>query len=212
MRKFFLSILKRFFFLITLGIAHICSTLIRVAKVFQRRILPSLKYIIVGDYAVGKTSLCNVFAENRFQMDYKPTIGVAILTKTVRIFPNMEIKLQIWDLAGQQRFFEVMVDYYKGAKGGAVVFDITRVDSFESVDDWVKTVRKHSGNIPLILVGNKIDLEDLRSVEYEEAVKKANELNLIGYIEASAKVNKNVEEVFVNPIKAYLNKVLSSRG
>jgi len=208
-KKFFLFLLVEIFPTVKGASITVCSS--RWRNVFQRRILPSLKYIIVGDYAVGKTSLCNVFAENRFQKDYKPTIGVAILTKTIRVLPNMEVKLQIWDLAGQQRFFEVMVDYYKGAKGGAVVFDITRVDSFESVDDWVETVRKHSGDIPLILVGNKIDLEDLRSVEYEEAVKKAVSLNLIGYIETSAKLNKNVEDVFVKPIREYLNRVLPNK-
>ena len=179
---------------------------------FQRRLVPTVKYIIVGDYAVGKTSLCKVFAHDMFQVEYKPTIGVDILTKTIKIGSKTEVKLQIWDLAGQQRFFEVMADYYKGAKGGAVVFDITRLESFESVVDWVKTVRKHSGDIPLILVGNKIDLETLRIVEREEATEAAKKLKLIGYIETSAKLKRNVSEVFVRPIKEYFDKVFSSKS
>lgn len=184
---------------------------IEVPSLFQRRTIPSLKFIIVGDYAVGKTSLCKVFAQDMFQVEYKPTIGVDILTKTVEVEKGFTIKLQIWDLAGQQRFFEVMTDYYKGAKGGAVVFDITRLESFESVEEWVETVRNHSGNIPLLLVGNKVDLDELRTITSKEAKEKAKKLNLIGYIESSAKNKINVEDVFLEPMRVYLKKLYKTR-
>ncbi|MGQ4891164.1 MAG: Rab family GTPase [Candidatus Njordarchaeia archaeon] len=171
-----------------------------------RPLAPTWKFIIVGDYAVGKTSLCKVFSGEMFKKEYKPTIGVDIFTRIASITDNFKVRFQIWDMAGQERFKHVMLDYFKGAKAGAVVFDITRLETFESVEEWVQNVRKYSGLIPLILVGNKLDLDDERIVASEEGEELAEKLNLIGYLEASAKLNKNVEAVFIKPIQYFYEK------
>jgi len=171
-----------------------------------RPLAPTWKYIIVGDYAVGKTSLCKVFSGESFKVEYKPTIGVDIFTRLAFIDNNFKVKFQIWDMAGQERFKHVMIDYFRGAKAGAVVFDITRYETYESVGEWVLMVRKNSGAIPLILVGNKLDLEEKRMITAEEGKELAKKLELIGYIEASAKNNINVEKVFIEPIRHYYDQ------
>ena len=174
-----------------------------------RPLPPTWKFIIIGDYAVGKTSLCKVFAGEMFKREYKPTIGVDIFTKVATIDNNFRVRFQIWDMAGQERFKHVMEGYFKGAKAGAVVFDITRLETFESVDEWVEKVRNHSGKIPMILVGNKLDLDDMRIIDDKEALNKVKELELIGYIEVSAKLNKRVNDVFIMPIKHYYDSIKS---
>ena len=169
---------------------------------------PTWKFVIIGDYSVGKTSLCKVFSGGSFVHEYKPTIGVDIFIRTIPVVEGIKITYQIWDLAGQKRFHEVMGRYYNGAKGGAAVFDITRLETFENIPEWVEHLRENidNKNIPLILVGNKVDLEDKRIVSREEAEELAKELKLIGYIEASAKQNLNVEEVFKAPFRTIVEK------
>ena len=167
-----------------------------------------LKVIVVGQYAVGKTSLCRRYAEDKFESDYKMTIGVDVITRVTKIPPVGNIVLQIWDMAGQERFKVLLPSYFNGARVALAVFDITRKDSFDAIPFWVKATREQAGDIPILLVGNKKDLEDQRNVAYEEGEELAKKLNLIGYIEASAKDGKNVKEVFDFPVKYYIERVI----
>ncbi len=153
------------------------------------------KVIVVGDAAVGKTSLMFRFVHGSFQRDYKMTIGVNFATKMVTLDGGTKVKLSIWDTAGQERFHFLLPSYYDGSSGGLVVFDVTRRESFTNLAKWVEQVRGKTGNIPLLIIGNKADLEDLRAVTQEEAKQFAQQ-NGVVYTETSAKTGENVNDVF----------------
>ncbi|MFX1465739.1 MAG: Rab family GTPase [Promethearchaeota archaeon] len=151
------------------------------------------KIVVVGDGAVGKTTLATHFAYGKFIEYYKMTIGVDFFVKDVLIGNNV-IKLQIWDTAGQERFAFIRPTYYSGASGGLMVFDVNRIESFKSLDKWLKEVHTNSGKIPLILLGNKIDL-DIRQVKKSQAENYAKKNDLL-YYETSAKTGEKVFDVF----------------
>jgi Ras-related protein Rab-11A len=133
------------------------------------------KVIVVGDAAVGKTSLMYRFVHGTFQKDYKMTIGVNFATKLLRLENGTNVKLSIWDTAGQERFHFLLPSYYDGSSGGMIVFDVTRRESFQNLPKWLDQVRGKVNNIPLLLVGNKADLGDLRAVQTEEAKQFAQQ-------------------------------------
>ena len=152
------------------------------------------KIVVVGDAAVGKTSLMFRFVHGSFKKDYKMTIGVNFATKLVDL-DGVKVKLSIWDTAGQERFHFLLPSYYDGSSGGLVVFDVTRRDSFLNLPKWLEQIRSKTGNIPLLILGNKADLEDLRAVTNEEAKQFAQQ-NGVVYSETSAKDGANVDDVF----------------
>ena len=123
------------------------------------------KIVLVGDSGVGKTNLLTRFSKNEFSLESKTTIGVEFATKTITTETGHVIKAQIWDTAGQDRYRAIASSYYKGAAGALVVYDITKPQSFENVDKWLKEVRDHGAeNMVLMLIGNKSDLEKDRQV------------------------------------------------
>ncbi|TET75540.1 MAG: GTP-binding protein, partial [Candidatus Heimdallarchaeota archaeon] len=105
--------------------------------------------------------------------------------------------LQLWDIAGQDRFASMRQIFFKGSLGALVTYDITRRQSFENLDTWIREARTESPRIMLMLVGNKNDLEDLRDVSTEEGKKYAKDSGCIGFIETSAKNGINVENAFI---------------
>ena len=158
----------------------------------------TFKLIILRSAAVGKTTLVNSFLEKKLLTDYRPTLGISISTQQYYIqgFKNDIINFLIYDLAGQEFFKRVRHEYYKGANCAFVVYDITRRDTFdEAIDFWYKDARKELGDIPFVLIGNKIDLEDERQILKEEGMKKAEELSSF-FIETSALKNINVQDTF----------------
>jgi small GTP-binding protein len=110
----------------------------------------------------------------------------------------LKITLSLWDIAGQERFDFFKTDFYKGVTAIGLVFDLSRPDTFENIDDYFKDIRKRSGNIPIILVGNKNDLEkDVGIViPREKIIQKVNQYHLLEYIETSALENYNVDQIF----------------
>jgi small GTP-binding protein len=155
------------------------------------------KVIAVGDGAVGKTSITLRFSTGTFRDSYIMTIGVDFAVKSIDVGTTegaRKIKLQIWDTGGQERFSYVRPLYYKGAMGGLVVFDVTQVESFQNLPKWFDEVKKNRGNIPLVLVGNKVDLPD-RKVNAERAREIAKK-NGLQYLETSAKTGESVDKVF----------------
>ncbi|WXG42633.1 MAG: GTP-binding protein [Promethearchaeati archaeon SRVP18_Atabeyarchaeia-1] len=155
------------------------------------------KVIAVGNGAVGKTSITLRFSTGKFRDSYIMTIGVDFAIKTIEVQSRegvKKVKLQIWDTGGQERFSYVRPLYYKGAMGGLVVFDVTQPESFESVPKWFEEVRKNRGDVPLILVGNKVDLDD-RKVSSEQAQQLAKKIG-VKYLETSAKTGESIEKVF----------------
>ncbi|MFX1409417.1 MAG: GTP-binding protein [Promethearchaeota archaeon] len=162
------------------------------------RVETAFKLIILGSAAVGKTTLVRSFLKKEQTQDYRATIGIAISSKKFYIqgFKDEKINFLIYDLAGQEFFKRIRHEYYKGANCAFVIYDITRRDTFdEGIDYWFKDARKELGNIPFVLIGNKLDLEGQREVLKEEGLKKAAELKSF-FIETSALYNINVQDTF----------------
>ncbi|MHA1910877.1 MAG: Rab family GTPase [Candidatus Kariarchaeaceae archaeon] len=155
------------------------------------------KIVLLGNPAAGKTSLIARYMTNKFTQSYSITVGTNISMKSVR-FDTKEIQMAIWDLAGQDSFDSVRHLYYKGARGCVLIFDLTRRETLDSIKDWHAALVKDSfvkSRIPVVIVGNKLDLAAQREVTSEEAQIVADELGAT-YYEASAKTGKTVEEFF----------------
>ena len=154
------------------------------------------KLILGGDGAVGKTSMVHRFVEDSFQTDYKSTIGTSIMKKECE-FEGLKSKVRfvIWDLAGQAQFKRVRQSYLAKAEAGVLVYDVTRKETYENINNWYEEIKKVTPTISLILVGNKIDLEDQRQVSKEQGEVLAEKLE-VSYIETSAKTGENIEDAF----------------
>eukprot|EP01111_Echinosteliopsis_oligospora_P000357 TRINITY_DN1035_c1_g1_i2.p1 TRINITY_DN1035_c1_g1~~TRINITY_DN1035_c1_g1_i2.p1 ORF type:complete len:192 (-),score=42.00 TRINITY_DN1035_c1_g1_i2:50-625(-) len=164
------------------------------------------KYIIIGDTGVGKSCLLLQFTDKNFQPEYDMTIGVEFGARMVNI-EGKQIKLQIWDTAGQESFRAVTRSYYSGAAGALLVYDITRRDTFNHLTSWLEDAKTHANsNMTIILVGNKSDLEQKRAVTYEEGAAFAEEHGLI-FHETSAKTAANVEEAFIKTARKIYEKI-----
>lgn len=153
------------------------------------------KVVVIGDSAVGKTQILSRFTKDEFCFDSKSTIGVEFQTRTVTIKGKV-IKAQIWDTAGQERYRAVTSAYYRGALGAMLLYDITKRPTFDHVVRWVDELRTHADNsIVIMLIGNKVDLVDLRAVPAEDAVEFAEDQGLF-FSETSAFSGDNVDSAF----------------
>ena len=160
------------------------------------------KVIIIGPGAVGKTSLLNRFVHNEFTLKYKLTIGVDFLTKKLEYKPSQIVKLNIWDIGGQERFKFLHRSFYEGALGALLVFDLTREQTFSGMKIWLSEMRGLIKNdIPKVIIGNKTDLiPDIgHIIDRDEVAKYAKNENCF-YIETSAKTGENVEKAFLELI------------
>ena len=152
--------------------------------------MTNIKVVVIGDTAVGKTSISARFVKDEFHEFSESTIGAAFLTKTIN-----DTKFEIWDTAGQERYRSLTPMYYRGAGASLIVFDITDKNSFDNAKSWIKEIQeKARENCIIILVGNKCDLDN-RVISYDIANQYAED-NGIFYIETSAKNNINIENVF----------------
>ena len=166
-----------------------------------------LKMLLLGDAAVGKTSLVKQFIKGSFAKDYKMTIGTDIFTKDV-ITDEHTITLSIWDIAGQERFKFFRQSFYRGSSGAMVVFDLTRYPTFNpNVVNWLKELWGFTGRIPVILIGNKVDLADLRNIRETDVQAFADKIPC-KYIETSAKSGIHVDEAFKDVALFMLEKML----
>ena len=154
------------------------------------------KLLILGDARSGKTSIRRQFCENKFSESYATTIGCEFCTRSFNI-ENKITKLQIWDLAGQERFRSLTRIYYRQTKGAMIVYDVTDRSSFEKVERFIKELRSEAGqDVPIVLVGNKIDLERKR-VPTAEAQKLASKYQKVFQMEVSAKTRQNLDRTFL---------------
>ncbi|KAJ5072555.1 ras-related protein rab-32 [Anaeramoeba ignava] len=169
----------------------------------------SYKVLVVGDVGGGKTSIIQRFVYNSFSRQYKATIGVDFALKVMNLDENTVVRLQLWDIAGQERFGNMTRIYYKQAVGAFVVFDISRSDSFEGAKKWKadidsKVVLPNKDPIPIVLLANKVDLLN-SEVPSEELEKFCQEMGFVTWFATSAKENTNIEEA----MKYLLEKIIS---
>ncbi len=155
----------------------------------------TFKILTIGESGVGKTCVLRRFVENKFLKNHLATIGIDFKTKTLNI-NNQEIKLKIWDTAGQERFRNITTQYYKGADGIVLVYDVTDEASFEKIRDWMDQISSNTqrDEIGLVLLGNKCDM-DPRVVTEDMGNKMAEDLK-ISYFETSALTGQGIKEAF----------------
>jgi Ras-related protein Rab-2A len=166
------------------------------------------KYIIIGDTGVGKSCLLLQFTDKRFQPVHDLTIGVEFGARMINI-DNRQIKLQIWDTAGQESFRSITRSYYRGAAGALLVYDITRRETFNHLTRWLEEARQNANqSMVIMLIGNKSDLDHRRQVSKEEGENFAREHGLI-FLETSAKTAANVEEAFINTAQKIYENIQS---
>jgi Ras-related protein Rab-11A len=166
------------------------------------------KIVLVGDSGVGKTNLLLRYLKNKFDQNSKATVGVEFGSKNITI-DNSIVKAQVWDTAGQERYRSITSAYYKGSHGALVVYDVTKIESFNNIDKWISDLRNNTNEkLVIMLIGNKIDLDKERTVKSEEGQEKSNE-NEVAYIETSALDSRNVEKAFESIVtkihKTYIN-------
>ena len=159
-----------------------------------------IKIIIIGNQSVGKTNLINRYVKGEFSNDYMITIGMDFLTCNLELDDKI-FKLRLWDTAGSEQFRSVTKGYYSNSCCALIVYDITDVNSFISVKQWIEDCHNFaSKNIHLVLVGNKIDLKDQRKVSKEEGEELATEFGM-DFFESSALSGENIDDIFLSICK-----------
>jgi len=169
-----------------------------------------LKVALLGDPAVGKTSLINQYIQHRFKEDYQPTLGVNLVVKKLKIETlNLSAKLVLWDIAGQSKYDLSRAMFFQGCLGALFVYDATRQSTFKNIETkWLRDLQKYSEKKPAyILIGNKIDLEESIAVPTEEGKKLADKMKASDFIETSAKNGENVEEAFIKLVFQVLQNI-----
>jgi small GTP-binding protein len=176
-------------------------------QIYQMRLdsggIYKFKFVIIGDHEVGKTSIIRRFVENKFSFDYRATIGLNILAHSMEFYGN-QIDFSLWDIGAQDYFRRFRKTYYLGTQAAFIVSDISNQTSFDNIKKWYKELQDFVKNkdIPIVIVGNKIDLSVERIVSYQDGVKYVNELAKenhnqdISYIETSARTGENIEDAF----------------
>ncbi len=155
----------------------------------------TLKIIIIGEPAVGKTSLVKKFISGQFSKDYRSSIGTNIFAKKIKLENDIDTSLQLWDIAGQERWTNMRHLYYAGAKGVIIVGDLTRRSTFDQIERfWVPDVNKYCNLAPILLLANKCDLES--QISNSEITSVGERINALSIFNTSAKTGENVESAF----------------
>ncbi|MFW9821409.1 MAG: Rab family GTPase [Candidatus Thorarchaeota archaeon] len=168
------------------------------------------KVILCGDPSVGKTSILARYVDGQFSDIYHQTIGANFLIKEIELSkvidkldiknPKLkndikEFKLYFWDLGGQHDKLFSNEYYFVQAVGAFVVYDVINRESFDNIDFWISKLKEFSGEIPFMIIGNKIDKKDEREVNFEDAKEKSDFYG-VEYIETSALSNQNIDKAF----------------
>ncbi|KAF3333992.1 ras-related protein Rab2BV [Carex littledalei] len=168
------------------------------------------KIVLIGDSGVGKSNLLSRFTRNEFCLESKSTIGVEFATRTLQL-EGKTIKAQIWDTAGQERYRAITSAYYRGAVGALLVYDITKKQTFDNIQRWLRELRDHAdSNIVIMLAGNKTDLTHLRAVQLDDARSLA-EMEVLSFLETSALEATNVDKAF-ETILTEIYRVVSKKA
>jgi small GTP-binding protein len=171
----------------------------------------SCQILLIGDSLVGKTCLIQRYVNGTFKDDYITTVGLDYHTK-LEIINNLNVSVKLWDTAGQERFKALTPSFFRNAEGVVIAYDVTNSESFDNLKFWISSIKTNLFEknifIPIIIIGNKIDLEDMRDISKDIANKFAKENNF-KYFETSAKTGEGVDEAFrdlVNQILANSDK------
>jgi small GTP-binding protein len=167
----------------------------------------TFKISIFGDKKVGKTTLVTRYLTNEFHENIQATLGASIHVKKIDIETG-KITLQVWDFGGHSRFKFLLSSYARGSAGGIFMFDLTNRESLIALKEWLPEFGKSVRQIPLIMVGGKLDLDEQRICKEEEVLDIMKSHNFHKYVECSSKTGENVESVF----RILLLKILKDRG
>ena len=155
----------------------------------------TFKVLMLGDESTEKTSLTIRYISGFYLEDLKLTIGVDFYSKTTT-YRDKRVKLQIWDFGGEERFRFLLHQYCKGANGAFFLYDITNSTTLDHLPDWISIIREHTGDIPIMLIGSKLDLDEFRAVSRDDGILAARKYNLDSFAELSSKTGQNVEKAF----------------
>ena len=156
-----------------------------------------IKLMIIGDSSVGKTNFIFQFTEGRFSSMHVTTVGFDYKSKIIKLPKSKKnVKLQIWDTAGQERYMAINKNLFQKVQGIILMYDLTSRDSFEHVSNWLNLIKQTASSKTVILVANKLDLEeDKRIVSVDEGEKIANDNNIL-FFEGSGSSGQNVDKIF----------------
>ena len=164
-----------------------------------------LRLLIVGDSTVGKTNFIMRFISDKFNESYMTTSGIDLKTKDIEI-KNKNIRIQIWDTAGQEKYRAITRNLFLKVLGVLIIYDITNEKSYNNLKTWVQLIREDCGShMQIIIVGNKCDLDSERKINQEEVLKYARK-EKIEYIETSCKTGENVQKA----VKTICEKILEN--
>ena len=165
----------------------------------------SFKVIVIGDSAVGKSSLTLRGTKDHYKDFYTPTIGFEFLSFNIKIKDQI-VKLQIWDTCGQEVYRSLISSFYRNSSLAIIVYSIDNQESFDNLDSWLDEIKSQTHpNLKIFLIGNKADLEDQRVVKTKDAEELAKEHNIDLFLETSAKTGFNAQEVFVKAAQILLD-------
>ena len=163
------------------------------------------KVVLMGDGSVGKTSLRRTYMGEGFRAQYMITIGADFAVKKMQLEGGHDVSIQIWDLAGQEHFKSVRSTFYKGAQGALAVYSTVERTSYDNIKNWLEECWTNAAKkIPVVLIGNKIDLRPTHSclsieqgLEFVEKLREGFGTFIpIYFVETSAKTGKNVDDAF----------------
>lgn len=169
----------------------------------------TFKVLLLGAPSVGKTSIVYRYVKNQFSQNYITTMGINYLSKEITLNAKAQVKLVILDIAGQEKFKFLRKEFYEGANGALVIYDLTQVKTYQAIDAWLLEmfdILKET--IPFIIIGNKVDLleEIPRTIEKDTVRKYAQNKDSM-YIETSAKTGENIDEIFTELAHRMINRV-----
>ena len=164
------------------------------------------KCVLIGNVAVGKSSLVNRYTRGDFLDHYQATIGAAFVPKEVELENDKSIKLQIWDTAGEEKYRAMTQFYYRKAAAGLVIFALDDRESFNQIKEWISDLRDIQPQVVIIVAGNKSDIEpDDRAVHSDEVDDLCDEMG-VTYFEVSALDGSNVDMMFNDVAQQILDK------
>ena len=172
----------------------------------------NFKVSVVGDKAVGKTSLIDRYVNEKFEENYIATMGVSITLQDLKV-DGTSVQLMLWDIGGSEKWDRVRGMFYRGSNAVILVYDVTRPSTFLNLTHFLQDMEESlQKKIPFILLGNKIDLADLKKIEPENASSLMKESNAVAFYETSAKTGENVEKSFQEIAGACLKESKEKRS